>query len=158
MKKLYAAYGSNLNLPQMRRRCPDAEIVGAGVLNDYRLTFCGNYRGCGVATIEPQRGSSVQIGVFAVSAADEKSLDVYEGFPSLYRKENILVNMADGSIKECMVYIMNCGVPAMPSNTYYETIRDGYRYFSFNLRKLSAAKNAVERTIAARIQKFRFND
>ena len=26
--KLYIAYGSNLNLEQMKRRCPTAEVVG----------------------------------------------------------------------------------------------------------------------------------
>ena len=27
--KLYIAYGSNLNLPQMAGRCPTAKVVGA---------------------------------------------------------------------------------------------------------------------------------
>ena len=37
--KLYVAYGSNLNLEQMARRCPTAKVVGIGVLKDYQLTF-----------------------------------------------------------------------------------------------------------------------
>ena len=28
--RLYIAYGSNLNLPQMEYRCPTAKVVGAG--------------------------------------------------------------------------------------------------------------------------------
>lgn len=35
--KLYIAYGSNLNLEQMRRRCPTAELVGKTVLRGWRL-------------------------------------------------------------------------------------------------------------------------
>ena len=38
-KTLYFAYGSNLNLDQMARRCPDAEPVGRVRLDGYRLAF-----------------------------------------------------------------------------------------------------------------------
>ena len=48
--KLYVAYGSNLNLEQMARRCPKAKVVGIGNLKDYQLTFRR------VATIEPEKG------------------------------------------------------------------------------------------------------
>ena len=34
MKKYYIAYGSNLNVEQMRYRCPDAKIVGTSVIPD----------------------------------------------------------------------------------------------------------------------------
>jgi len=32
--KLYIAYGSNLNLPQMAHRCPSAKVVGASEIKD----------------------------------------------------------------------------------------------------------------------------
>ena len=32
MKKVYLAYGSNLNLEQMGERCPDAAVIGTTVL------------------------------------------------------------------------------------------------------------------------------
>lgn len=32
MKKLYVAYGSNLNIAQMALRCPTAHIYGTGLL------------------------------------------------------------------------------------------------------------------------------
>ena len=58
-KRLYFAYGSNINLEQMAARCPAAQVVGPAVLDGYELLFRGNRRGTGVATIEPLLGSQV---------------------------------------------------------------------------------------------------
>jgi len=40
-KKLYVAYGSNLNKNQMRYRCPTAKFYGIGELQGYELQFKG---------------------------------------------------------------------------------------------------------------------
>lgn len=79
MAKLYVAYGSNLNLAQMARRCPDAKVVGIGTLKNYQLTFRG------VATIEPVDGAETPVGVWEITPRDELALDRYEGYPSYYR-------------------------------------------------------------------------
>ncbi len=47
-ERLYIAYGSNLNLPQMGRRCPTAKVVGTSEIKNYELLFRG------VATVEPK--------------------------------------------------------------------------------------------------------
>ena len=47
-ERYYFAYGSNMNLGQMRFRCPDAEVVGNVRLEDYRLAFRGRAPGNGV--------------------------------------------------------------------------------------------------------------
>lgn len=36
-KRLYVAYGSNLNIRQMKYRCPGAKLYGTGVIEDYEL-------------------------------------------------------------------------------------------------------------------------
>ena len=135
-KKFYVAYGSNLHRGQMRYRCPDATVYGTGVVKNYSLTFWGNSRGYGVATILP--GAKTEI-----SAADEKSLDHYEGYPHLYRKENIDVIMDDGATVTGIVYIMNYGTAADPSPFYYETIAHGYCDFGFDLAFLQQARQKI---------------
>ena len=40
-ERLYIAYGSNLNLEQMRCRCPTAEVVDKATLDGWRLRFRG---------------------------------------------------------------------------------------------------------------------
>lgn len=38
-KKLYAAYGSNINLEQMAYRCPHSTVAGTAMLKGYELQF-----------------------------------------------------------------------------------------------------------------------
>ena len=88
---LYFAYGSNMNLNQMAFRCPDAEVVDTVRLEGYRLAFCMNGGGNGVATILPEEGSYVDGVLWRISERDERHLDHYEGFPYLYGKEPVVV-------------------------------------------------------------------
>ena len=73
-KKYYIAYGSNLNTYQMSLRCPGAKPVGTAEIRDYRLIFKGSMTGA-YLTIEPSKGHSVPVAVWAVSAAHEEALD-----------------------------------------------------------------------------------
>lgn len=57
-RKKYIAYGSNLNLEQMARRCPTARVVGKGEIKEHELLFRGS-RFSAVATVEPKAGASV---------------------------------------------------------------------------------------------------
>lgn len=127
--RLYFAYGSNINLDQMAHRCPAAEVVGPVVLENYRLLFRGNYRGNGVATIVPRKGSKVHGLLWKITPECEKSLDAYEAFPHLYEKQSVTVQDQSGQEFPVMAYIMTerCKEPAVPSNFYYNGILEGYR-------------------------------
>lgn len=149
-KKLYVAYGSNLHLAQMARRCPDAKVYGSGVIKNYRLAF---YR---VASILPESGTAVPVGVWEISAQDEKSLDRYEGFPHLYRKENIQVTMDSGETVTAMAYIMNRdGAESCPDKSYYNTIYSGYQAFGLDTEYLqnSVKKFLPKTTISKRLNR-----
>jgi gamma-glutamylcyclotransferase (GGCT)/AIG2-like uncharacterized protein YtfP len=116
----YIAYGSNLNLRQMARRCPTAKVVGTALLKDWQLTFRG------VATLEPQPGAITPVAVWEIDDIAEYALDRYEGYPHLYRKEFLEVE-CNGAWMKCLVYLMNGCQANMPSISYYETIQEGYR-------------------------------
>ncbi|KKY31741.1 putative aig2 family protein [Diaporthe ampelina] len=88
--RLYFAYGSNLRPAQMAHRCPDSIFLGKATLNGHRWQI--NERG--VANVVPvsQAGSRgkgkgrgggdvavVEGLLYAISAADERRLDRYEG-------------------------------------------------------------------------------
>ena len=125
-KRLYVAYGSNLNLEQMKHRCPTSKLVGTGVINDYELQFKG-FPTSAYATIAPKVGASVPVGVWEIGWMDERYLDRYEGYPSHYFKENVPVQMQDGSQVDGMVYIMNPKMKfGMPSTHYYKVVHQGY--------------------------------
>ena len=132
MKKIYFAYGSNLNLNQMAHRCPTAKVVGAGMLNGYKLIFNR------VASIELDASQSVPVGIWEIDEYCEASLDLYEGYPRLYRKEKVYVRF-DGQEVEGMIYIMNSTGKKPPSNSYYQTIRTGYRDIGLDGKYLAAA-------------------
>lgn len=131
MKKYYIAYGSNMDERQMAVRCHEAVLVGTGFIQGYELLFKGSLTGC-YATIEPKEESIVPVTVWAISRADEKRLDRYEGFPTFYYKKDVKVQTGNGMITG-LVYIMHedrhCG---MPFPWYYEQMDRDYRKFGFD--------------------------
>jgi hypothetical protein len=138
--KLYLAYGSNLNIGQMTYRCPTAQVVGYGVLNNYRLLFRGGY-GHAVATIEPFAGGIVPVLAWEITAEDEAALDNYEGFPTFYRKENFRIQL-DDQIHTAMIYIMNIknldgSVRPLgrPGRDYFCTIMQAYHWLATDMKR-----------------------
>lgn len=137
MKRYYLAYGSNLNLEQMRWRCPDARVLGTAWLMDYRLLFKGSKTGS-YLTVEPHKGSKVPLAVFEVSPFDEERLDHYEGFPSFYYKKELKIKyrgLWTGRERSAtaFIYIMHEERPfGIPSGSYVETCLAGYRDFEFD--------------------------
>lgn len=147
-KKLYIAYGSNLNIKQMANRCPTAKVVGTSMLKDWRLLFRGAHAGA-VATVEPFKGGSVPVLVWELTSADEAALDRYEGWPFLYRKETVKVKLGGKNVK-AMMYVMNEGRPlGQPSCYYYTTILEGYKDAGFDLDILHQATiDSVEKEVS----------
>ncbi len=143
MSKLYVAYGSNLNMKQMRGRCPTAQFVGVGTLKNYELQFKGTPHGAH-ATIEPKEGASVPVGVWMIQKKDEGRLDMYEGYhPNsycYYDKERIPVKMEDGRTVSGMVYIMDKQMDfGIPTKSYYDIVRQGYIDCGFDTAILDKA-------------------
>ena len=136
-KRLYIAYGSNINLEQMAHRCPNSKIVSKEMLKGYELEFRG------VATIVPNDKSEVPILIWEIDGRDEHSLDRYEGFPNLYRKELFEIEV-DGEKKECMAYLMNKGQISPPTSYYYNVINQGYEA---NGMETSYLRAALERSV-----------
>ena len=123
---LYGAYGSNLNVAQMRVRCPDAVRVGTHTLEGWRLVFRH------VADIVPDESSSVELGLWRITGKCLTALDRYEGFPHLYIRQ---VFAGSG----IMVYRMTEPYPiSPPSNGYLQTINQGYADFGIESDKLIA--------------------
>ena len=143
--KIYAAYGSNLNHVQMRGRCPEAKYLGSAMLKNQNLLFCGQ-PDHSFATIKTMAGKEVPIGLWEISARDEKSLDRYEGYPHFYHKTVLPVTL-DGEEVHAMVYIMDLAMPAgLPSVMYYDIVEKGYRDCGLNTAYLQAAlKTSMER-------------
>lgn len=147
-KRLYLAYGSNLNIQQMRYRCPGAKVIGTAAIHNYELLFKGSRSGS-YLTIERKHGGKVLVAVWEVDKEDERSLDRYEGFPTFYYKKdmNIDVKFFNGTIEKrvAFVYIMCEERPiGMPTQFYIDVCREGYRNFGFNEKFID---NAIQRSV-----------
>lgn len=128
VKRLYAAYGSNMNKEQMIKRCLDAKAIGKGYINDWTLTM-PHY-----ANIEIKKGSKVPVFVWELLAKDEIILDRYEGYPRCYDKKELIVNMNDVEIN-ATVYVMtdmHMKRNIEPREGYREEIIQGYKDAEFS--------------------------
>jgi gamma-glutamylcyclotransferase (GGCT)/AIG2-like uncharacterized protein YtfP len=127
----YFAYGSNMDWPQMQRRCPSSQFVCVAHLADYRFAIArhSRLRHCGTATIIAHRGSEVWGIVYDVSDNDLLTLD---GFEDGYRREKVSVtalNAGDHPLP-ALVYIAEKeeNVP-LPNPAYKRHLTDGARHW-----------------------------
>lgn len=144
--KTYFAYGSNMNIEQMRRRCPESHLIGVGLLKGYSLTFKGSSISA-VATIEPNEDFEVPVVMWSISEIDEKKLDMYEGFPRLYVKRQIKVHAGTKTVSG-FAYIMTDGKSiGLPSTGYFDIILEGYEENGIDTKPLFDALYAVKSKI-----------
>src|SRR3712207_1566797 len=103
---LYAAYGSNMDLAQMLRRCPSSPHTGTGWIRGWRLTFGAEEYGWerAMATIVPdespeQLHPGVVAALYDLTPADELDLVAWEGADSgLYRRVHLRVHTLAGDV------------------------------------------------------------
>lgn len=144
MSKYYIAYGSNLNINQMKRRCPTARVIGTGFIEDYELLFKGSKTG-GYLTIEKAEGKSLPVAIWKVTELDEQALDRYEGYPTFYYKADVEIDIKEIKTgkeyrKKAFVYIMHEDRDVgMPSKYYVMTCLEGYKTFGFSPKYLEDA-------------------
>ena len=130
---LYFAYGSNLNHFQMKRRCKDSVFLKKINLTHFKLTFRSKYR---AADIEPKKNSIVPGALFEISKSDEKKLDVYEDYPTLYKK--YYFNYYG---KKVMTYTMvKKSQFRFPTERYLNVVKKGYIDCKLNLKFLKLLK------------------
>ena len=143
-KRYYLAYGSNLNMAQMRYRCPGAVPLGTAEIKDYRLFFKGSRSGS-YLTIEKAEGFTIPVGVWAITEADEARLDRYEGYPAFYYKTEVditykgLVSRKTRKVKAFFYIMHEDRLFGIPSFQYVNTCRQGYADFGFDESVLADA-------------------
>ena len=129
---LYFAYGSNLNHFQMKKRCKDSVFLKKINLSNFKLTFRSKYR---AADIELKKNSNVPGGLFKISKSDEKKLDVYEDYPTLYKKYYFTYYG-----KKVMTYTMiKKTLFTYPTERYLNIIKKGYKDCKLDKRLLNNA-------------------
>ena len=126
----YFAYGSNLHHLQMKRRCPNCRFIKKIILHNYNLTFRSKY---GAADIEKKIGKKVYGALYLISKMAEKRLDVYEEYPTLYKK----MFFKYGN-KKVMTYIMVKKTKLVqPTTKYLNVIKQGYKDCKLSIKSLN---------------------
>ena len=129
---LYFAYGSNLHHHQMKRRCRDSHFIKKITLKNYSLTFRSKY---GAADIEKNEGNKVYGALYDISKSDEKELDRYEEYPTVYVKMFFQYKK-----QKVMTYIMSKKTKVVAPTTHYlNIIKQGYKDCKLNNKSLNAA-------------------
>jgi gamma-glutamylcyclotransferase (GGCT)/AIG2-like uncharacterized protein YtfP len=123
---LYAAYGTNLDPEQMRRRCPHSPVRGTGWLEGWRLTFGGEDLGWdgALATLVESPGAHVFVALYDLTDYDARELDAWEGADTgLYRKIKVRVHTLDGD-PLAWVYVLDGYEGGLPSARYLGVLAD----------------------------------
>lgn len=132
-RQLYWAYGSNLNITQMKARCPAAEPVAPLTLPRAILRFRG------VADVAFHEAAKCHGGLWRITPTCEAALDIYEGVAGgLYEKRYILLRV-EGRVERCLLYKMLQRGIMPPSEGYLEIIARGYQDFGLPLERLDRA-------------------
>ena len=128
-RSYYFAYGSNLDLRQMRRRCPGSVALGRARLPGYRLAFTryATKRRGGVADVIAEEGAEVWGALYDIDEANLAALDEFEGAPRAYRRETIAVIDDEGAEREAFIYIANRTGTFAPGRDYLALIVRGAR-------------------------------
>lgn len=138
---LYFAYGSNLDLDQIRVHVPNVAVVGLASLADHRLTFPLYYEGWGGGTagVAHAHGETVWGALYELDEAGLAALDRYEGWKgpgdhhNLYERELVTVELVradDGSVPRrvrAYTYFARPLNPTPPARRYMETLLKGAR-------------------------------
>lgn len=153
----YIAYGSNLSVSEMKKRCPEAVALGTAWLQGWMLQCRGAYHRA-YLTLERRESSAVPVVVWQILPEDEQTLDEYEDYPKLYYKVQLQVeylDMESGQPKktDSFLYLMNEDDPlAVPTEEYMAICAAGYAEFHFPQDGLTAAYqravDAVNRSLS----------
>ena len=134
----YFAYGSNLDLSQMKRRCPESRLISKGSLSGHSLTFnrFSSGWGGGVADVIQDQDSKVWGLVFEISDSDLERLDRYEGYhkdqTSMYERWKAVIDTPNGQISDVWVYtVVEKQKFVQPTLEYLQIIKDAAIRWNF---------------------------
>lgn len=135
---LYFAYGMNMS-PSAMPQAPDAELLGPGVLRDWRLRF-SNY-----ADVQREDGAEVYGSLWRISPATLRSLDGREGYPHFYDRCEVEVKPLDhADAQRAIVYFMREPMELCePADGYLSMLIEGYYAAGLPSRAWQALANAA---------------
>ena len=129
-KICYFAYGSNLNVDQIKERCKSFRLVGKSILKRYKLEFGGfsDKWDCGTANIVLDENEEVWGIIYELTENALMDLDYCEGN---YDRVGVSVFNNFKKLNAFTYQLKNKNDKSNPSNMYLSIMIDAARKFSF---------------------------
>lgn len=144
-RKLYATYGSGLNMGLMKIRCPNAELVGRGEIDGYELQFKG-----GRVIISEKSGGFVPVAVWKVPPSDTEKFYSWLK-PAGTNRKSFPILLQDGRQINAIGFTTDYDYPfSLPSKGLYQEIYQGYLDHGFDINILTDALNNCTQGIYAK--------
>ena len=121
----------------MKRRCPKCKYIKKYILKGYQLTFRSKYGAC---DIEKKAGKNVYGALYIISKCAERRLDIYEEYPTLYKK--IYFSYKGYRVMTYTMVRKTKLVP--PTERYLNIVKQGYKDCKLNIKSLKVALRPVE--------------
>jgi gamma-glutamylcyclotransferase (GGCT)/AIG2-like uncharacterized protein YtfP len=114
---LHFAYGSNMSVRMMRRRCPAARLQGRALLPGYRVIITRE----GYASIESAPGACVHGVLWRLTPRDLAALNAYENLGGLYRVVTMTV-VGNRRRVVALVYVGRSQARGRPRSGYMDIV------------------------------------
>jgi hypothetical protein len=120
----YFAYGSNMDIEQIQKRCPNYRFIGIGFLSDYTIAFTrySTTRNSSVADVIRKPGELVWGVLYTLTEEDIKTLDRHEGHPNIYSRKTVTINKVSNNYFEYDSAILPSNVCESVSAEIYEVV------------------------------------
>lgn len=123
----YFAYGSNMNVAQMKRWCPASRLLKTVLLEGFRFVYDGfsvPWDGA-VGNIVKTEGEGVWGALYEITESDRRTLDAFEGYPRTYDRRDVEVKDRDGNVHRAMTYFRTGRAMGKPHPDYEKVVLDG---------------------------------
>jgi gamma-glutamylcyclotransferase (GGCT)/AIG2-like uncharacterized protein YtfP len=114
---LYFAYGANMDVAAMAKRCPSSRSIGLARLPRHRWIISTD----GYANVVRDSRRDVHGMLWELALSDVPVLDRFEDVPKLYRKVNQPV-ISTAGIRRALVYVGRSGDVGRPRPGYLDDV------------------------------------
>jgi len=134
------AFGSNLSIEQMGKRCRSTRFIARARLHRSELAFAGYSSGWNgaVATIVSQANGVTFGAIYKVSQRDLATLDRFEGVPYAYTRETRKVRLDNGKQLRAQAYVLRRPL-GIPSTSYVAVIAAAYVRLGYSTKSIGEA-------------------
>lgn len=138
------AYATNISEAEMHKHCPNAVFRGYGLLNGFRLDFCG-YTGHAIATLTKDRNSSINVAVWEMMPEDYYTIGNFEQFPYMYKRERVSALLYGRKIKGDVYLLRQQLQLGIPNKEYCDALRNAYLEAGLSLGMIDDALKRAQK-------------